>query len=141
MGKRFPSLVSAVDSDGNELRGIRLPDVAVPLATHTGWNVRHPDMGGAGQIIKQIGSTIPFPATKKERQAVDDPRSSIEERYASKEDYLVQVQRAAEGLVDQRYLLAEDVARVEEHAAQRYDLFSQRGVETRTLEQTPAGDG
>ena len=141
VGKPFPSLVSAVDSDGNELRGIRLPDVAVPLATHTGWNVRHPDMGGAGQIIKQIGSTIPFPATKKERQAVNDPRSSIEERYASKEDYLAQVQRAAEGLVDQRYLLAEDVARVEEHAAQRYDLFSQRGVETRTLEQTPAGDG
>ena len=141
VGKPFPSLVSAVDSDGNELRGIRLPDVAVPLATHTGWNVRHPDMGGAGQIIKQIGSTIPFFATKKDREAVNDPRLSIEERYASKEDYLAQVRRVAQNLVYQKYLLAEDVARVEEHAAQRYDLFSQRGAETRTLEQAPAGDG
>ena len=141
VGKPFPSLVSAVDSDGNELRGIRLPDVAVPMATHTGWNVRHPDMGGVGQIIKQIGSTIPFLATKEEREAADDPRPSIEERYTSKEDYLAQVRRAAQDLVDQRYLLAEDVARIEEQAAQRYDLFSQRGVEARTLEQAPAGDG
>ncbi|PKB63875.1 MAG: hypothetical protein BZY80_05065 [SAR202 cluster bacterium Io17-Chloro-G2] len=141
VGKPFPSLVSAVDSDGNEMRGIRLPDVAVPLATHTGWNVRHPDMAGAGQIIKQIGSTIPFPATKEGREAPHDPRPSIEERYTSKEDYLNQVSRVAQDLVDQRYLLAEDVPRVEEHAAQRYDLFSRSGVEARTLEQAPAGDG
>jgi len=141
VGKPFPSLVPAVDSDGNELRGIRLPDVAVPLATHTGWNVRHPDMGGPGQVIKQIGSTIPFPATKEEREATNDPRPSIEERYASKEDYLAQVRRVAQDLVDQRYLLAEDAARVEQQAAQRYDLFSQRGVEAQTLEQAAADDG
>ncbi len=140
-GKPYPSLVSAVDSDGNELRGIRLPDVAVPLATHTGWNVRHSDIGGPGQVIGLIGSSIRFPATKEEREATRDPRLSIEERYASKEDYLSQVRRVAQELVDQRYLLAEDAARVEEQAAQRYDLFSQLGVAARTLEQTPAGDG
>ena len=140
-GKPYPSLVSAVDPDGNELRGIRLPDVAVPLATHTGWNVRHPDMGGAGQIIKQIGSTIPFATTKEERKASDDPRLSIEERYRSKEDYLVQIRRAAQDLVDQRYLLAEDISRVVDHAAQRYDLFIRVGIKTGNLEQAPAGNG
>ena len=100
-----------------------------------------PDMGGAGQIIGLIGSSIPFPATKEQREANHDPRTSIQERYASKEDYLAQVRRAAQELVDQRYLLAEDVTRVEEQAAQRYDLFSQGGVEAQVLEQTPAGDG
>ena len=88
-----------------------------------------------------IGSSIRFPATKEEREATRDPRLSIEEHYASKEDYLSQVRRVARELVDQRYLLAEDAARVEEQAAQRYDLFSQLGLAARTLEQTPAGDG
>lgn len=141
VGKPYPNLVSAVDADGNELGGIRLPDLSVPLATHAGWNVRHPDMGGAGQFIKQIGSTIPFSATEKERQAAKDPRISIEERYPSREDYLAQVSRAAQDLVDQGYLLAEDLAAVTQHAAQRYDLFAKGGLSTPALEAAPAGDG
>ena len=130
-----------MDLDGNELRGIRLPDVAVPLATHTGWNVRHPDMGGPGQIIKQIGSTIPFATTKEQREASNDPRLSIEERYSSKEDYLAQIRRAAQDLADQRYLLTEDIPRVIDHASQRYDLFIQGGLKTRGLFQVPTGNG
>lgn len=147
VGKPYPNLVSAVDPDGNELRGIRLPDLSVPLATHAGWNVRHPGMGAAGQFIKQIGSTIPFSATQRERQAANDsrlssdPRLSIEERYASKEEYLAQVAVAAQDLVDQGYLLAEDLATVSRHAAQRYDLFSKGGLLTPSLEGAPAGDG
>jgi hypothetical protein len=123
VGKPYANLVSAVDADGNELAGIRLPDISVPLATYTGWNVRHPDIGGPGQTLGLIGSTIPFSATQAEREAAGDPRPSIEERYASKEDYLHQVQQAAETLVQQGYLLAEDVLTVTEQAAQRYDLF------------------
>ncbi len=92
--------------------GIRLPDISVPLATYTGWNVRHPDIGGPGQTLSLLGSTIPFPATQAERQATGDPRPSIEERYASKEDYLRRVQQAAEVLVQQGYLLAEDLPTV-----------------------------
>jgi len=118
VGKPYANLVSAVDEDGNELAGVRLPDISVPLATHTGWNLRHPDMGGPGQVMSLIGSTIPFAATRAEREASDDPRPSIEERYASKEDYLRQVRQAAQSLVDQGYLLAEDIQTVADQASQ-----------------------
>jgi hypothetical protein len=128
VGKPYPNLVATVDADGNERAGIRLPDLSVPLATYTGWNVRHPDMGGPGQTLGLLGSTIPFPATPAEREASGDPRPSIEERYASKEDYLRRVQLAAEALVQQGYLLAEDLPTVTEHASQRYDLFQRRAT-------------
>ncbi len=44
-GKPYPQFVPAVDHDGNEVSGIRLPDLTVPLATYTGWNLRHAQMG------------------------------------------------------------------------------------------------
>jgi hypothetical protein len=126
VGRPYPNLVSAVDEDGNELAGIRLPDVSVPLATYTGWNLRHPDIGGPGQTLSLLGSTISFPATPAERQAAGDPRPSIEERYPSKEDYLRRVQQAAEALVQQGYLLAEDLPTLTAQASQRYDLYRGR---------------
>jgi hypothetical protein len=118
--------VSAVDEDGNELGGIRLPDISVPLATYTGWNVRHPDIGGPGQTLSLLGSTIPFLTTQAERQAAGDPRPSIVERYVSREDYLDRVNQAAEALVQQGYLLAEDLPTVAAQASQRYDSFRRR---------------
>jgi hypothetical protein len=127
VGTPYPNLVAAVDADGNERAGIRLPDLSVPLATYTGWNVRHPNIGGPGQTLGLLGSTIPFPATLAEREASGDPRPSIEERYASKADYLRRVQLAAEALVQQGYLLTEDLPTVTEQASQRYDLFQSRG--------------
>ena len=127
VGKAYPSLVSAVDEDGNELGGIRLPDIAVPLATHTGWNLRHTDMGAPDQLVGQfiglLGSTIRFPATKVEREAASDPRASIEERYKSREDYLGRVRSVGRELVDERYLLPEDLEMVIEQSSQRYDRF------------------
>jgi hypothetical protein len=126
VGAPYANLVSAVDADGNELAGIRLPDITVPLATYTGWNLRHPDIGGPGQTLSLLGSTIPFPPTQAARQAAGDPRLSIEERYVSKEDYLRRVKQAAEILVQQGYLLAEDLPTVTEQASQRYDMFRGR---------------
>ena len=127
VGKAYRHLVSAVDEDGNELGGIRLPDISVPLATLTGWNLRHSDMGASdevvGMFIGLLGSTIAFPATKAERGASGDPRLSIEERYSSLEDYLGRVREAARTLVEEGYLLAEDMELVREQAAQRYDVF------------------
>jgi hypothetical protein len=124
VGKPYPNLVSAVDEDGNELAGIRLPDISVPLATYTGWNLRHADIGGPGQTLSLLGSTIPFRATRAARQAAGDPRLSIEERYLSKEDYLGRVKQAAEALVQQGYLLVEDLPTIAEQASQRYDLLA-----------------
>ena len=122
-GERYPSLVSAVDADGNELAGIRLPDVTVPLATLTGWNPRHPDTGGAGQIMPMTGSTIPLPLSAAERARSGDPRLAIEERYRDRDDYLTRVRAEAERLVEQRYLLQEDIEVVVANASQRWDAI------------------
>jgi hypothetical protein len=69
-----------------------------------------------------MGATLPFPATREARQATGDPRRAIAERYTSKADYLEQVRRAAQDLVQARYLLAEDVDEIISQAAQHYDL-------------------
>ena len=123
-GRSFGSLVSAVDADGNEIAGIALPEIAVPLAAHTGWNLRHPDIGGAEQLLVFAGATIPFAATKAQREASGDPRPSIAERYRDRDNYLARVRAAAERLVEQRYLLAEEVDLVVGNALARYDAFA-----------------
>ena len=73
-----------------------------------------------------IGSTMPFPANREDRVASGDPRLSIEERYTSKVDYLERVRQAAQALINQRYLLAEDLETIVGQAAQHYDLLSRR---------------
>ena len=122
-GAPYSNYVSAVDADGNELAGLRLPDLTVPIATYTGWNPRHPDSGGAGQIVPMQGSTLPLARTAEERRRRGDPRPSVEERYAGRDDYLERVRAAAEALVSQRYLLAEDVELVVSLCAERYDAL------------------
>jgi len=74
--------VCAVDADGNEVAGIRLPPIAVPLGTHTGWNVYRAQ---PGELAGRDRSLIPFARTKEECQAAGDPRPSLEERYGGRE--------------------------------------------------------
>ena len=105
-------LVPAVDDDGNEVSGIRLPDIAVPTATTTGWSVRRADVGGAGELCYLDGSAVPFARTKAERQANGDPRPSLEERYRDRADYAAKVQQAATELTHEGYLLPEDAERI-----------------------------
>ena len=135
IGKPYPALVPNVDADGNDVAGIRLPDVAAPLATVTGWNLRHPDTGGTGQTHQLVGSTVPFAFTQREREEAGDPRPSVEERYASREEYLQRVEEVALELVSQGYMLAEDVPRVAEQAGERYDL-----LESQVKQPQPAAD-
>jgi hypothetical protein len=123
-GAPYRSVVAALDADGNEAAGIRLPDLTVPLATYTGFNPRHPETGGAGQLLDMMGSTLPFARTRAERAAANDPRPAIEERYRDRGDYLARVRAAAEQLVAQRYLLPEDVDTVVADAAARWDAFA-----------------
>ncbi len=134
VGNPYPVLVPAVDRNGNELAGIPLPYISVPLATYTGWNLRHPDIGGADQVMSTggasggtlRGSTIPFPATAGARLSAGDPRQSVEELYATRDSYLEGVYRAAQSLIEERYMLAEDLPTVLEQAGQLYDVFSAR---------------
>ncbi|HMI96248.1 MAG TPA: alpha/beta hydrolase domain-containing protein [Micropepsaceae bacterium] len=106
VGTPYPALVPKTDADGNDIAGIRMPDVAVPVATYTGWALRanSGDDGcdGAGQMI-------PFAKTKAERMMNNDPRPSLEERYTSHADYVSKVSAAAANLQQARLLLDEDV--------------------------------
>lgn len=123
-GKPFGSLVSAVDADGNEVAGIVLPELAVPLAAHTGWNLRHADIGGTEQLLVFAGATIPFARTRAEREATGDPRPAIAERYPSREAYLDRVRQAAEALAREGYLLSDDVPLSVAAGARLWDHFT-----------------
>jgi hypothetical protein len=103
----YGTLVSAVDADGNEVAGIRLPDIAVPLATYSGWNVYQ---GLASELCDRDGSYLPFARTKAERDASGDPRPSLEERYGSRATYVARVKAAVDALVAERLLLPADAA-------------------------------
>ena len=130
-GEEFPALVSNIDRDCNEIGGIRLPDLTVPVATYTGWNLRHPEIGAPGLVIGITGGlagwVLPFAPTAQTRAAAGDPRPSIAERYASKNDYLNQTRQAAESLVGEGYMLAEDIPECLTRAATRYDHFTANG--------------
>jgi uncharacterized protein (DUF924 family) len=125
-GTALPLLVPQVDRDGNERSGIRLPEVAVPLATYTGWNFRNSAIGASDQLFPLLGSYVPFVRTKAERERVRDPRLSIAERYSTRERYLTQIQEAAETLTKEGYLLAEDVPAIVRRAADHWDLLARR---------------
>ncbi|HXJ77512.1 MAG TPA: alpha/beta hydrolase domain-containing protein, partial [Candidatus Methylomirabilis sp.] len=126
VGARYPSFVSAVDRDGNEVAGLRPPELLAPLATFTGWNLRHPSQGAPGDLMSMVGSTLPFPLTRDERERTKDPRLSLEERYGSRPGYLAHVRRALEPAVAARHVLAEDVDAIVERAGQLWDYLHAR---------------
>jgi hypothetical protein len=116
-------LVPACDGANNDKGMLRLPAIAVPVGTYTGWNLRDQSMGAENELTMLLGAEIPFAKTKGDRLAVGDPRRSLLERYRNFEDYLAQFQRAAEQLVQERHLLAEDVPRLLERAKRNRTLF------------------
>lgn len=122
-GAILPMLVPQVDADGNEIAGIRLPALVVPVATYTGWNFRRPDIGGTHLVVSLLGSYIPLPASVAEREARRDPRLSIEERYPDRATYLTRTRDAAVSLVRERYLLTEDVDAIVRRASNQWDLL------------------
>jgi hypothetical protein len=107
-GQVYPSFVSTVDSDGNEVAGIRLPPVAAPVATTTGWNLRSAAFGG-NDGCESTGSLIPFAPTAAARTAIGDPRPSLAERYGTHAAYVAAVTAVAQALEAQRLLLPADV--------------------------------
>ncbi len=114
-------LVSKTNSDGNEIVGVPVPEIAAPLATYADWSVR-----GAGHspgvACYFYASTLPFAATRAARLADGDSRLAFHERFASKAVHVAEVQAAANALVTQRLLLPEDVS-VYVNAAKSETLF------------------
>ena len=121
IGKPFIGLIPTVDEGGNSRAGIRMPAVEVPVGTYGGWNFRSASIGAADQLLGEFGSFHPFACTKAARTTTGDSRRSIEERYASREDYLRKVTLAAQQMTKDRFLLAEDLPRMIDDAMAGYD--------------------
>ena len=109
-GDDYRGYVSALDESGNEIAGLRLPDLTQPLGLHTGWNPRHPDTGGEDLTSHFVGLTQWF------------SKDEIIARYGDRESYLSKVRRDAKNLTAQRVILAEDIELVVQNCADRWDI-------------------
>jgi hypothetical protein len=109
-GPIYPSYVPRTDSDGNDIAGIRLPEVRVPLATYTGWALRAGVWANDG--CEGSGQYIPFQPTKAARLLAGDPRQSVQERYASYNVYENQVVAAVDDLVRRRFFICDDTQNI-----------------------------
>lgn len=125
VGYAYPTLVPQVDADGNDLGGIRLPEIAVPLATYTGWNLRSPSIGAPTERTAFLGSFVPLPRSVADAGAAHDPRRAIEDRYKSYADYSAQFQKALNELVRERYILAEDSAQLTSRSQEEWKWVTQ----------------
>jgi hypothetical protein len=103
----YPVFLPKIDADGNDVAGVRLPSLAAPLGTHTGWNTRKPGFA-EGALCGNFGSMLPFAKTREDRLKTNDPRLSLEERYPGTNDRSAAINLAASQLVQDRLLLAED---------------------------------
>jgi hypothetical protein len=120
VGYGYPTRVPQVDADGNDLGGIRLPEIAAPLATYTGWNLRTAEIGAAGQRLAFLGSFVPLPKTAAEAEAAHDSRLPVEARYKSYDEYRGQFERAVDGLVSERFILAEDAPHLSDRSREEW---------------------
>jgi hypothetical protein len=126
--RAYVTLVSTVDADGNERGGIRLPAIAVPTATYTGWNwYRAPEL--AGELCDRDGTSVPFAVTKAERERTGDPRRSLEERYGDRNGWLSKLRAVTAQLQGERVLLAEDADRIIAAAEQSDPFTRSRGAD------------
>ena len=122
LGKPYPLLFPQVDVDGNDIAGIRMPEIQVPLGTYTGWNLRAKEIGGSDQLYALVGSFIPFARTPAERAKSGDPRLSVQERYPGRDEYLAKFEQAAKSLASQGYLLPSDVPELVKRGGAEWDL-------------------
>ena len=117
---RYRVLVPAIDADGNEIAGLRMPEQAVPTATTTGWALRGADDGAAGELCYLDGMALPFAKTAAERAATKDPRPSLAERYKDKADYVSRLRAAAQDLVKRGFFLEEDMNKSMDRASRSW---------------------
>jgi hypothetical protein len=122
-GAPFVCLVPQVDADGNEIAGIRLPEIVVPLATYTGWKMRNPWYSLT--LGRNTGRIWRFPRTEEERKQKDDPRAAVSERYPTEAEYLEKTAACIRKLKRRRLLLAEDAVLLAEQAALQAALIEE----------------
>lgn len=103
---RYPRLVSNVDETLNEIAGIRLPEIAVPIGIHSGWNPRHSSHGASDQTAAFAGFSV------------FDTEACMPE---SRDACYKHVVRITNELVNSRYVLAEDRELVIDNAMKRYE--------------------
>ncbi|MBV8505711.1 MAG: hypothetical protein JOZ11_07890 [Alphaproteobacteria bacterium] len=115
-GEGYTVLVPAVDADGNDVAGVRVPMVQAPLGTYSGWNLRARGFGH-GAMHEFSGSYIPLPESVGERRMTGDPRRSILERYTDAGAYVAAIAAAARQLVEEGLMLEEDIERATAAAA------------------------
>ena len=135
VGPRYVALVPQVGTDGTEIAGIKLPEIAVPLGTFTGWIMRSPSFSLT--LRRNRGSVFPLPRTVEERLAEGDPRRSIEERYPTRAGYMLEVTESLLDLNRKRLLLDEDFARLLDEAARQSSLIG----DLRMIDEVAAEDG
>ena len=119
----YQNFVSNIDDDGNETGGIRLPDLTVPLGSHFGWNLRHPDTKEPDEQIAMQGISIFFETSKENRDKKGDNRLSINERYNSKDEFIDRVKEETKKLLEQNYIIQDDFDIVVEACEERYDVL------------------
>lgn len=130
VGAGYPILLPQVDADGNEVAGLRSPELSVPLATFTGWSLYDPSQGPADELVSLQGSYVAFAATAAERG--DDPRPAVLERYAHWAHYVGLVAEETLAQIDAGYLRPEDMAAILGNAGDRWeDAVGRARVSTR----------
>jgi hypothetical protein len=125
-GKVYAVLVPQVDADGNDLAGVRMPEIEVALGTYTGWNLRSAEAGAPDELASSTGSFIPFAKTKAERERRGDPRPAVAERYPDAAEYLKRFEAAAKQRVREGFLLERDVPRVTERGKALWEYVAGR---------------
>src|SRR5207237_9143993 len=125
-GPVYPSFVPKTDSDGNDIAGLRLPDVTVPLATYTGWALRRAPQTNDG--CEGSGQFIPFATDATARNTSGDPRPSVAERYGSFEVYDRKIVAAIDAMINDRTLLCEDATSERSRLRDRYAAIATPGT-------------
>jgi len=108
-GPPYGATVPLPDVDGIAQGGIRLPEVALPLGTYVGWNLRAPEAGAEDALARWSGSFFPFAPDAATREAENDPRPSIAERYPNAAAYRERTFVEARKLARDGFLLERDV--------------------------------
>jgi len=121
LGAPYTVLVPQVDADGNDSGGIRLPFLAVPLGTYTGWNYDLPKLADFRYLAGLVGSFQPFALSKAQRLASRDPRPSIAERYEDRSDYVQRIRTATAELIARRFVRPEDAPAIEQESTAYWD--------------------